>query len=67
MKDADGNDLELTPFGRHLVATLGCIMFAVGAWLIVRAATIPGSPFPIWEILLAVTGTITIIASDPVS
>jgi hypothetical protein len=65
MKDADGDDLELTPFGRHLVAIIGCAMFVLGSFLTLRAAANLPAPFPIWEILLAMAGTVVIITADP--
>jgi hypothetical protein len=44
MKDADGDDLELTPFGRHLVAIIGCAMFVFGGFLALLAGAVGVGP-----------------------
>jgi hypothetical protein len=44
MKDADGDDLELTPFGRHLVAIIGCAMFVFGGFLTLLAGAVGVGP-----------------------
>lgn len=65
--DATEEGYELTPFGRHLLATVGMVVFCASGYLVIRAAVTLPSPFPIWEILGAIAGVVIMIGADPES